>query len=528
LNRLAFRSVWLVTLAAAACHHDHDGGHGHGQEEEEAHDDAHGHGHGPGGTAVTHFTEGTELFVEFPPLVVGHDAEPAAHVTTLPDWRAATTGTMTVTLSSTGAPAEEFTVTDPAVPGIFRPVIQPVHAGNRTVEIRVAIGGSEYIHPCGELMVYPDAATAAAAPATPEPQTEDISFLKEQAWKIDFALSEVETRAVRPSFESYGTLRARSDGEAHVTAPVSGRLVAGAAFPRIGLEVKAGQVLSVLTPRLADVGDAAALSQAVAEAGIAVRKAAQARKRLEGLLTSGAIPERRVIDGRYAEEQARQTLATAQRRQGQARRFNSTGGSGAGAVSLRAPMSGTLVAVNSAPGAFVEEGAHLFRIVDLARLWLEVHVVETHAALLDNPQGVWFEVDGMPKSFQAGPDAVVAAGGELDAHSRTVPLLVEVDNTDRKLRVGMFADVRVITGEPSEQPTVPISAVVWEAGLPVVYAQTGGESFARRVVRLGQRDGRHMAVRSGVSAGERVVSTGAYAVRLAGFEPAVAGHGHPH
>ncbi len=530
-----------LLVLAQGCHdhgHDHDDGHGghdhddgaSGHEHGQEHEDEHGHGHGEGATAITHFSEGTELFVEVPPLVVGQPSEPAAHVTTLADWRPVDAGVFTVELSGGGAPAEVFSADKPDVPGIFRPVITPRHAGLRTVIMTAELPGGAYVHPCGQLQVHADEGAAHAA-AEAKQEHEDpgaISFLKEQAWKMDFAMERVVSRPIRPAFEAYGTLRARSDGEAHVTAPVAGRLAVGGRFPRIGLEVKRGDVLAALTPRLAEAGDAAALAQATGHAEIAVRRAEEERKRLDKLLESGAIPERRVIEGRYAAEQARQALATARRRQRQAQRLTGTHGAGEDAVTLRAPMPGTLVSVEAAPGAFVEQGDHLFRVVDLDRLWLEVHVVETHAAMLDKPQGVWFEIEGFDEPFEAPAQAVIAAGGELDRRSRTVPLLVAIDNPGRRLRVGMFADVRVITGAAVELPAVPVSAVVWEAGLPVVYIQLGGEEFARRPVMLGDRDGRVIAVTAGVAVGERVVTRGAYAVRLAGAAPAEAGHGHHH
>jgi len=56
----------------------------------------------------------------------------------------------------------------------------------------------------------------------------------------------------------------------------------------------------------------------------------------------------------------------------------------------------------------------------------------------------------------------------------------------------------------------------------------GGESFERRVLRLGIRDGDYVQVKSGLEPGERIVTRGAYLVRLAAASPAEAGHGHAH
>ena len=55
-----------------------------------------------------------------------------------------------------------------------------------------------------------------------------------------------------------------------------------------------------------------------------------------------------------------------------------------------------------------------------------------------------------------------------------------------------------------------------------------GETFERRVLELGIRDGEWIEVRSGVAAGERVVSSGATLVKLASANPDAFGAGHAH
>jgi multidrug efflux pump subunit AcrA (membrane-fusion protein) len=61
-----------------------------------------------------------------------------------------------------------------------------------------------------------------------------------------------------------------------------------------------------------------------------------------------------------------------------------------------------------------------------------------------------------------------------------------------------------------------------------VYVLREGESFERRVITTGSRDGEWVAVLSGLKAGERIVTLGAYQVRLAATAPAAIGHGHAH
>jgi RND family efflux transporter MFP subunit len=198
---------------------------------------------------------------------------------------------------------------------------------------------------------------------------------------------------------------------------------------------------------------------------------------------------------------------------------------------IRAPISGTLAEIRVAAGSYVADGQPMFHIVATDRLWLEASVAEADLGRLGEPSGAWFTVEGFAPTFVIDPASggkLVAAGSVVNPVSRTTPVVFEFVNADDRLRVGMFAQVHIWTGESAEDVAVPVAALVEEAGQDVVYVMRGGESFERRVVRLGIRDGDFVQVRSGVDAGERVVTRGAYLVRLAAAAPAAAGHGHAH
>jgi multidrug efflux pump subunit AcrA (membrane-fusion protein) len=75
---------------------------------------------------------------------------------------------------------------------------------------------------------------------------------------------------------------------------------------------------------------------------------------------------------------------------------------------------------------------------------------------------------------------------------------------------------------------VPESALVDDGGRPVVFVQTGGESFERRPVTLGERQGGNVQITAGIASGERVVTRGAYLIRLASMSTQVPAHGHVH
>ncbi len=545
MNRFRGLLAWMVVVTLLGCHgHDHEPGHsGHGNSEEdhgEGHGEGHGedpaqsthgHGHAESSTAYTTYQERTELFVEVPPLIVGDPAELWAHVTRMDDFKPLSEGLVSVELSGGGSVSERFEIDVAAIPGIFKPVVRPQHAGKRSARVQIVSGEIREVHVLGEVEVFADAAAAAseAGKGGQELQEKEIVFTKEQQWRIDFATSPVATRKIRPSFEAYGTIRARPDGEALITSPVAGRLAASPAMLRMGDEVERDQVVAMLTPRLEDAANLAGLEHAVEASRLAKNQAARELKRLRGLLDLGGVPRRRVQDAQYELNQAstQAKLATQRLKQTQSLQAASTTENDA-LLRLRTPVSGTVVSVHAVPGGFVEAGSDLIHVVDFERLWLEVHVTETHARYLENPQGVWFGVSGSDEVFDLGAEQVMAVGGVLDARTRTVPLFMEVDNARRLLRVGMFADVHVLTDAPRSAITVPASAVIHEGGLSVVYVALGGESFARRTVRVGQRDGAYVEIVEGVSLGERVVSVGPYAVRLATSKSQLPEHGHHH
>ena len=78
------------------------------------------------------------------------------------------------------------------------------------------------------------------------------------------------------------------------------------------------------------------------------------------------------------------------------------------------------------------------------------------------------------------------------------------------------------------RPAVPAAAIVDDAGRPIVFVQREGETFERRAVTVTARSGDLVQVTAGLKPGERVVTKGAYLVRLASLSTTVPAHGHVH
>ena len=249
--------IAACSLILAACDifdHDHqhdteqmEQGNGHDAHVSQAeHDDGHGHRNSDEpSAAVTHFNDFTELFVEFPLFSVGNESPFAAHLTWLESFRPVAEGKVRIILSGGDLPDEEFSTDAPSIPGIFRPVAVPEHAGERQVTLVLETTDQVSTHDLGRYTVYADKT------AIPQDAEEDeggaISYLKEQQWQVEFATSLVEEHILRESIRAVATIKAAADREAEISAPHDGQLARrGDTFPSIGTRVSKGQVLAVV------------------------------------------------------------------------------------------------------------------------------------------------------------------------------------------------------------------------------------------------------------------------------------------
>lgn len=537
--------LFFLLLCLTACHHAHDHdahGHEHGEEtrahegDDHAHEgDDHAHGeedHAHGGdesTQLTLWDNDVELFIEYPPFIVGEPTILVTHVTHIKDWQPRVQGEMVAVLSSLEADPIEVVDKQPARAGIYTTPLTFPSPGTWEIEIQLEVetGLSIQVIP---VQVY--ASDHDAAHAEPAPHNDDeISFLKEQQWNMAFASEPVREKQFRESISANGVIQPRSGGEVVVHAPVSGRLEAGAlGFPHIGARVEKGQALGSLIPQLSQAADPSGLELDLRNAQIEYRHAEKNLQRTNGLVAKEAIPKVRLHAAELEFEAAEANLKAAQERLNQLSAMQD--GSAFGArVKLHAPLTGTVVETEAVAGAITEAGERLFRIIDLDKVWLNIQIPEGDVGRITQTQGAWFTINGMDQIFQvgdAGEGRFVALGGEIDPRRRTVPLLFELPNQQGQLKVGMFAEAAVLTGKAARGIAVPNSALLEEAGQVVAYVQTGGESFDRRILRLGIRDGDYQQVLSGLKVGERVVTKGAYQVRLAGSATSVPDHGHAH
>ena len=168
--------------------------------------DDHGHEHGAGGLeplAYTLYSEKTELFVEFKPLVVGSKSNFAAHFTILGEqFLPLTNGKVTVSLI-VGESGIRHSADTASSPGIYRLALVPKSAGKGKLVFDIETESYTDQIVIENITVYADEHSALDS-QTETAISDEIVYLKEQAWKVEFANAPVVKTAFSDIIKTSG------------------------------------------------------------------------------------------------------------------------------------------------------------------------------------------------------------------------------------------------------------------------------------------------------------------------------------
>lgn len=461
-------------------------------------------------------------------MIAGKESAPAVHLTWLNGHKPVDAGQVLITLSGGGLPDESFSVELPAQAGIFRPIVKPSMAAKREVTLSFNDQLIMESYALGQLEVFATADAASHAPGAAEEGGEPISFSLEQQWKVPFAVAQANPRMIRPNLPAFATVTAPPEREALIIAPRAGRIsAASSGFPLVGQRLTVGAPLLRISAGPQEGADPASLNAAIEQAQIQLQAAEREVNRLTPLAAQGIVAQRRLDEATTSLQQAQAALRSARRRQAALTQVQSVKAQG-DLLTLPSPTAGVLAQLDVSAGAWVNEGQVLGRIIDTSSLWLEVSLPQAYLPKLKAASGVWFSPGEGSPSVSLGPDALVSVGVEIDPKTQTLPVRFRLDNPDHHYVINQSFQAHLITAPPRRAVAVPADAVLDDQGIAVVFVQVDGESFERRVVRLGVQDGDYVEIIDGLEASAWVVSKGAYLVKIASVSTESIGHGHAH
>ncbi len=170
------------------------------------------------------------------------------------------------------------------------------------------------------------------------------------------------------------------------------------------------------------------------------------------------------------------------------------------------PATGDVIVKKIINGQRVAAGDELYRIVDHSRVWVIADVAEADIGEIraGTPVTVTLRSDaGRPLKGE-----VSFVYPELTPATRTVPVRIELDNPEDRLKTSMYADIVFEAGkDEGEAVAVPASAIIDSGMRQVVLVAKGDGRFEPRAVKLGRRGDGYVAVAEGLASGEEVVTS---------------------
>ena len=180
-----------------------------------------------------------------------------------------------------------------------------------------------------------------------------------------------------------------------------------------------------------------------------------------------------------------------------------------GLTSFYSPAEGVVASVESHEGDYVAAGTVVVRLTDLSSVWVEAQVYTSQLAELDRKATVEVRLPDRPGSQFMGK--ITFINPEVDPAARINIVRVALRNADGTLTPGMAAEVTV-TSRNHHSLALSEAAVIRSAKGSLVWVEAGHNRFRPVMVETGVEDGGRVEIRSGLTAGDVVVTEGAYLV----------------
>jgi len=460
--------------------------------------------------SVTLYSKNYEVFTEYDVLRAGHESEFLIHVTKLDsDYSAFFDGQVEVELIVNGK--EQTIVAEPAdVEGIFKVNLIPENAGIGSLafnihsdsEIKALI--AEHIH------VYNDEESLHSHGSA---GVGLIKFTKEQAWKSDFNVIEIEEDSFSKVITASGEFLAMPSEKQNVIAKSQGIVLFATRNLVQGKFVSKGDVLFTLSGQgLADNNIMVRFNEAKINFEISKGNL----ERHKTLFKDKIISEKQFLEtqSHYTSDSIlyyslKETVST-------------------NGMKIFAPRSGYLHELNVSEGQFVEPGNLMATISSNKVILLRADLPQQYFNDLEKIVTTHFRpaYSSRVYTLEELNGKLIARGASVAENNHYMPVYFKVVN-DGTILEGAFAEFYLKTIPEPGHIVIPNSALIEEQGKFYVYVQISGEEFQKRSVILNSNDGIHASVEKGLSYGERVVSEGPMLIKMA-TASAIPSHSHEH
>jgi membrane fusion protein (multidrug efflux system) len=310
---------------------------------------------------------------------------------------------------------------------------------------------------------------------------------------VNVIIRAAESRKLRPYIESTGTLNPNEE------------IVMGAELDGIVRSVKVDEGTIVKKGMLlASLDDTEYVHEVIrAKAALKQTEASLANTKMEFSRKDALYKEQLVTRQQYDDVFTRLTLAESE--VDRARAALVIANQKLAKTRLYAPIACRVKEKKVSVGDFVKNGTQMLILIQPDPLKLRFSVPERDIGKIRVGEEVHVRVDAFAGREFIGKVSTVFPSLEEKTRSLTVEALIPNDKDE--LKPGLFAKVRLYTGQEQDMVVVPVTSLLYEGDKVRLYV-IEGTTARERPVKLGSKYGEFMEISSGLKAGEMVVVAG--------------------
>ena len=339
--------------------------------------------------------------------------------------------------------------------------------------------------------------------------SDEIIFPKAQAAKTTFEVREIQPASFNQVVKTTGQVLAAPGDEAVIVATSNGVVSFSSNKLTEGTKGQKGQSLFQISSKDIAEGDYYTKVKATYEAAKA------SYDRAEALVKDKIISQKEFESTKLEFENAKTAYNAVSN--------NKT----AKGVSVNAP-NGHMKNILVKEGEYITVGQPLATVSQNQRLVLRAEVSQRYYNAMQSVKSANFKTpyDNKVYSLEDLNGRLLSFGKTSNENSFFIPVSFEFDNKGEVIP-GSFVEVYLISSPIENTLSIPVSALTNEMGIYYVYVQIDEEGYRKQEVALGANNGKEVQIIKGLHPGDRVVTQGAYQVKMASASGAIP-HGHSH
>lgn len=295
---------------------------------------------------------------------------------------------------------------------------------------------------------------------------------------------------------SAGTIQAIPNHYAEIASPFSGRITQS--FIQLGQNVSAGSPLFEILS-----SDYFSVQKDYTDALNDVQLAEKNYRRQQDLVKHGVGIQKELDEADTDFKNKKTSLSNAS---SALKVYNSKGGGIGSPLIVRAPIKGEIISNKIVNGQYLKGDADPVMIIaELSKVWISGDVKEKDIRFVNTGDQVSVKVSAYPDRNITGK--VYHVNEIVDEDTRSIKVLIECDNPDKKLKPGMYATVNFST-TPEKAVMIPVTALMQQDNSQYVWVKTGKHQYAKRSVTTGETDQKTVRILSGLKPGETIMTEG--------------------